>query len=837
MARRNKFTPAARPASPVPLALSGGVLAGAALIVLATAVAYFPSLRGAFILDDKLLLTDNRLIKAADGLYRFWCTTEATDYWPVSNTTLWLEWRLWGMHPAGYHVTNLVLHIVEALLIWSILRRLSIPGAFLGALLFAVHPVNVESVAWIAQRKNLMAMLFFLLSILWYLKAETPPPSRASPPPADRWYWLSLVAFGLGMLSKGSVAILPVLLLGIVWGRRPLTRRDLIRAVPFFVVAAVLARVNVWFQTHGIITEIRTASFAERLLGAGAVVWFYLYKAMLPINLAFIYPRWHIDTEQVRWWLPLLACAGVSGVLWSYRRGWSRPLLFAWGYFCVALVPVMGFTDVGFMEHSLVADHYQHVALIAVTALVAAGWDKWQRRSRGPARWMLNALAVTVASVLTFLAWQQSGHYASALTLYRTALDKNPNSGLAHNNLGLALSESGRPQEAIEHYQQALRLKPDYPAAHNNLGVALSESGRPQEAIEHYEQALRLKPDYPEAHKNLANDLAATGRPQEAIEHYEQALRLKPDYPEAETNLGVALRNTGRLPEAIEHYEQALRLKPDYPEAETNLANGLAATGRLQEATEHYEQALRLKPDYPDAHNNLGVALRNTGRLPEAIEHFEEALQLRPDYLEAHNNLGVALRDAGRMSEAVEHYQQALRIDPDNSNAHYNLGLALSRIGRQAEAIEHFEDVLRVKPNYPEGHDSLGNALATTGRLQEAIEEYEHALRLKPDYPEAHYNLALALAKANRLPEAIQEYQQVVTLTPDYAEAWANLAFTYAAVGQSSGAISAAQKALEVARHKGQSTVVATMEKWLNSYHTDQANPPTAPPSRHGPGW
>ncbi len=664
MARRNEFTPAGRPASPVPLALSRSVLAGAALIVLATAVAYLPSLSGGFILDDKLLLTDNRLIKAADGLYRFWCTTEATDYWPVSNTTLWLEWRLWGMHPAGYHVTNLVLHIVEALLIWSILRRLSIPGAFLGALLFAVHPVNVESVAWIAQRKTLMAMLFFLLSILCYLKTEPPSPAPypgLSPQMGNRSYWLSLVTFVLAMLSKGSVVVLPPLLLGIIWWLRPLTKRDLVRVAPFFLFAVLMVAVNIWFQTRAVGTPIRAAGFPERLLGAGAVVWFYLYKAMLPINLAFIYPRWRIDTEQVRWWLPLLACAGVTGVLWWYRRRWSRAFLFAWGYFCVALVPVMGFTDVGFMRYSLVADHYQHIALIAVAALAAAGWDKWQRRSRGPARWMLNALAVAVGSVLTFLAWQQSGHYASALTLYRTALDKNPNSGLAHNNLGLALSESGRPQEAIEHYEQALRLKPDYPEAHNGLGSALAKGGQTQEAIEHYEQALR--------------------------------------------------------------------------------------------------------------------------------------------------------------------------IDPDHPNAHYNLGLALSRIGRQAEAIEHFEHALRVKPNYPEAHDSLGNVLATTGRLQEAIEQYEQALRLKPGYPEAHYNLAWALAKVNRLPEAIEQYQQVVTLTPDYAEAWANLAFTYAAAGQSSAAIRAAQKTLEVARHTGQSTVVATMEKWLNSYRTDQPNPPPAPPS------
>ena len=304
------------------------------------------------------------------------------------------------MRPAGYHVTNLILHAAEALLIWVILRKLSIPGAFLAAAIFAVHPVNVESVAWIAQRKNTMAMLFFLLSILWYLKTVIPaasvgmPQVRSHGGPWERetfssfirhpsslyfWYWLSLTAFVLAMLSKGSVVVLPVLLLGIIWWLRPVTIRDMLRTAPFFAVAAALAAVNVWFQTHGSGEVLRTASFTERLLGAGGVVWFYLYKALLPLDLDFVYPQWHIKAGNPLWWLPLLAAFAVTAVLWRYRTSWSRPLLFAWGFFCVALAPVMGFTDVGFMKYSLVADHYQHIAVIGLIALAAAGWSAWFR--------------------------------------------------------------------------------------------------------------------------------------------------------------------------------------------------------------------------------------------------------------------------------------------------------------------------------------------------------------------------------------------------------------------------------------------------------------------------
>ncbi len=382
-----------------------------------------------------MLVTENNLIQTPDGLYKLWCTTESLDYWPVTNTSFWIEWRLWEMNPTGYHVTNMLLHIVEALLIWVILRKLSIPGAFLAAMIFALHPVNVESVAWIAQRKNMMSMLFFLLSILWYLKADMPTAIAGTAPARSReepwepeksisplstlhsplYYWLSLAAFVLAMLSKASAVVLPVLLLGIVWWLRSLTRRNLLRIAPFFLLAVVLTVVNIWFQTHGKDIEIRNAGFAERLLGAGCVVWFYLYKALLPFDLAFIYPPWHVQVGDALWWLPLLAAFIVTAVLWRYRKGWSRPLLFAWGFFCVSLVPVMGFTDVGFMKYSLVADHYQHIAIIGVIALAAGGWGIWHKRARNKTHWATTAVAVVAMGALAFLTWQQSGIYHDAI--------------------------------------------------------------------------------------------------------------------------------------------------------------------------------------------------------------------------------------------------------------------------------------------------------------------------------------------------------------------------------------------------------------------------------------
>jgi protein O-mannosyl-transferase len=578
-----------------------GVLASVAIIAIVVFVAYLPSISGDYVLDDDRMLTENVHVKTSEGLWRIWCTTEAIDYWPVTNTTFWIEWRIWGMNSTGYHVTNLILHIVESLLIWLILRRLSIPGAFLAAVIFAVHPVNVESVAWIAQRKNTMAMLFFLLSILCYLKhlrsghiSCTVPAHGTWKLFTGRWYWLSLFTFAMAMLSKGSVVVLPVMLLGIVWRLRPLSRWDLVSTGPFFAVAVILGGVNVWFQTHGNEVAIRAVSFSDRLLGAGGVVWFYLYKAFLPVDLAFIYRQWQIEVGNPLWWLPLLTVLAITAVLWLCRGGWGRPILFAWGFFCVALVPVMGFVDVGFMLNSLVADHYQHIAIIGVIALVSAGFGVWRRCGRDEVRWAATVAAVAAVGILSFLTWRQCEIFRDKLTLYQATLEKNPDSWIAQNNMGLSLTRTGRNQEAIEYFRQALRLQHNYLDAHINLADALDQIGRPYEAIEQYRQALSLSPDHPLSHNNLGNVLIKTGQTQEAIEHFRHALRSQYNFPEAHNNLGASLFQTGRPQEAIEQFEIALQFRPDCFNAYKNLALAYADLHQSSEAIFAAQKALGL---------------------------------------------------------------------------------------------------------------------------------------------------------------------------------------------------------------------------------------------------
>jgi Flp pilus assembly protein TadD len=415
------------------------------------------------------------------------------------------------------------------------------------------------------------------------------------------------------MLSKGSVAVMPVLLLGIAWWLYPreekatgtslnndlpekiscvsepaafFPRRELLQTVPFFLVAIAFTAVNVWFQTHGMDVAYRTAGFAERLLGAAAVIWFYLYKALWPLNLVFVYPQWRVDTGNLLWWLPLAAALAVTAVLWRYRKGWSRPLMFAWGFFCVALAPVLGLKDVGFM-------------------LISAGFYAWHGQTRSKSQRAFG-IAVAAVVILAFLTWRQNGLYRDAITLYQATLENNPESWMVQNNLGLALDKAGRPQDAINYYREALRLKPNYPEAHYNRGFALVKLGRLPEAIREYEQALRLKSDYSEAHNNLGIVFHKMGRLQESIEQFQLALGLKNDLPETHNNLGIALVQAGRHQEAIEQYKQAISLKPDYDKAYFNLGNAYKAMGQHQEAIENYRQAL----EHARSHGQTALAVQ-----------------------------------------------------------------------------------------------------------------------------------------------------------------------------------------------------------------------------------
>jgi protein O-mannosyl-transferase len=577
-----------------------GFPALAVVLVVLTFITYIPVLRGGFIWDDDDLITNNAIIKAGDGLYRLWFTTDAPDYYPATGSLWWLEWRVWGNNATGWHVVNVLLHAVNAVLVWLVLRSLKIPGAWLAGLVFAVHPVNVATAAWISEQKNTLSMLFCAVAMLFYLWFYEQG--------RWRWYGFSLAAFLLALLSKSAVVMLPCVMLGCVWWLQGRVRwKDMLCAVPFFALSLALGLVTVWFQYHRVLqgSLVRSDSFFARLAAAGWVPWFYLYKAFLPLNLTVIYPGWPIDASRWIAYVPGALLVVCFLVFWRKRRTWGRPLLFGLGCYVVMLFPVLGFFDQALYRYTLVADHWQYYSIVGAIALAVAAGDRAQRWMADRRRHWGTVAAVVVLTVLGGASWQRAGVYAADERLWRDNVAKNPAASMAYANLGLNMEWAGNPAAAVGYFEQALRINPDSADAHNNLALALLQLGRTQEAVPHLERSLRINPDYADAHINLGNALFQLGRVPEAFSHYQQALRVEPDSPLLHHDLGVALQNLNRVAEAIEQYETALRLDPNFAEAHNDLGNAFERQGKVREAIGQYEQALKLKPDLTAARDAL----------------------------------------------------------------------------------------------------------------------------------------------------------------------------------------------------------------------------------------
>jgi protein O-mannosyl-transferase len=612
---------------------------------------YWPALHAGFIWDDDMFLTLNPLIKASDGLKRFWFTNQAADYWPLTSTSLWLEWRLWGMNPMGYHTTNVLLHLIESLLLWRILYRLNIPGGYLAALLFLVHPLNVESVAWITQRKNTMAMLFFLITCLYFISSEES--NERNPFYINKWYYLSLLSFICALLSKGSVILLPVVLLAIIYTKKKIVATDIFKLLPFTISAIVFTFINLWFQNHATHETIRTANFTERLLGAGAVPWFYLSKIIFPHNLSFIYPQWNISTTHYVWWIFLIASLATSIVSLSLLKSKFSFIAYSWLYFCLMLIPVMGFADIYFMKYSLVADHYSHLAIIGIIVLLAYCFESII--SRLPkVKPYVQGLILGCILILSLISQHECLKYKSLETLYTTTLKINPNAWFAETNLVVLLSDTGRLDEAIRHGENAITLKPNQPETHYDLGCALSKARRYPEAITQYVLALQLRPNYRDALFNLGNSFHAIGDFKNAVDSFNKVIQLDPKSVEANTNLGACLAHEGRYDDASVVFEKVIMLRSPSVQSFINYGNALANAGKLKKACDVFKRAVDTYPNSAEVHNNYAMALSDADSLREAISEFKKAIQLDPSVLSYHSNLAKALKDFGDIVGSLE---------------------------------------------------------------------------------------------------------------------------------------------------------------------------------------
>ena len=653
-----------------------------------------------FIWDDESHLTQNPCIVGPLGLKDIWTSTRAV-YYPLVLTSFWTLHKFVGLNPSPYHILNVLLHAASAVLLWRILRQLEVRGAWLGAALWALHPVMVQSVAWVTELKNTQSCLFYLLSIFWFLKVDAEETGDRT-----RWWRFSwaLLFFVMAIASKPSTVMLPgVLALCVWWRRGQIQSRNLMTLTPFVLISALASVWTIWEQKFhaGASGPEWAQTWPERLIIAGRAIWFYLGKLVWPHPLIFIYPRWELNSSQLTAYFPLLlALAGLVG-LWLVRGKWTRPVSFAAAYLVISLFPVLGFFSVYFFRYSFVSDHFQYLASMGPLALAGAGITEGIAAT-GWKSFLRPVVCGLLLLVLGVLTWRQSAIYHDTVTLYTGTLRENPGCWMAHYNLAIALRAKGETDPAVAHYRQAVVLRPDYAEAHYNLARILVEKGEFEESIIHYEKALAVNPADAEAHNNLGSTLFQIGRVDEAIVHYQKALAIQPDYADASCNLANALLSKGDMDGALVYYLAGLALSPNHAEAQYNLASALLRKGRTDEAIAHYQKTLELQPGNADAHANLGSALLEKGRVQDAIGQYREALALAPENITAQSNLAWLLATSSDPSlrsgsEAVLLAETASRLSGGNRPLILRiLAAAYAETGRFADAIETAQEALRL---------------------------------------------------------------------------------------------------------------------------------------------
>ncbi|HEV3410107.1 MAG TPA: tetratricopeptide repeat protein [Chthoniobacterales bacterium] len=691
-------------------------IVGALLLVASVVFAYQPAWNAGYIWDDDMYVTHNPLLTAADGWGRIWFSFDApSQYFPLTYTTFRIEHAIWGLNASGYHWVNILLHAANALLLWRLLRVLDVPAAWFGAALFALHPVQVESVAWITERKNVLMGLFFLASLLAWVRFLDEKPKRTY-----WWLALSFVLYVLSLSAKTTACTLPAALVLILWWqRKPITAERWLHIAPYVLAGIAAGIISIlWERSHpGYRAEFLPMGLIERVLMGSRAIWFYLSKLAWPTELMFSYPRWDIsraDATDYLW--PILLLLLIGAIIYA-RRWLGRGPEVAFVFFVATLSPLLGVVMVTTFLYSFVADHYQYIACIGPLALFAAGAA---RVVRPP---LAYAGAALVLATLGALTWQQTKMYQNEETLWLRTIAQNPESWMARNNLAGYWVTQKRFDEAIEQYRTLIEQRPDDPLGYQNLGVALARKGDPAAAVEHYQRALALQPHTPRTEHNLAQALVALGRNDEAIRHFERALALRKSRRglEAQTaelhvELATVLLKQGATDEARRHFEEAQKLNPgavQNADVYINLGNAALQKREFTSAVSNYRQALAIRPNDPEAHSNLATALLLQGNIADALKEFEATLALAPQSVPTLNNFArllasapdPALRDADRAARLA---RQAIDFSGGRDPASFRaLAAALAAKGEFAEAEKAIDRAIDLASSNPAFVDAL----------------------------------------------------------------------------------------------------------------------------------
>ena len=758
--------------------------------------------------DDVVYVKENRHVQSGitlDSVRWAFSTTHAEFWHPLTWLTLMVDYEIYGLKAGGYHVTNVILHILSTLLLFWLLNRMTgavWKSAFVAAA-FALHPLHVEPVAWISQRKDVLSALFWMLTLCLYV--------RYTENPVIRRYLAVLCTFLLALMSKPMVVTLPVIMILLdYWplGRFAQRQEGIFRwqfkeKIPFFILSAVFSVITIYTQSPGKQMPPVSRITGELLYGvthlgtriSNALVYFvsYLEKIFWPHHLAVFYPfpETFPLMQVVGAALLILVISAVTIV--TVKR---RPfLLVGWLWFLIALLPVIGIIRKGFFA---IADHYVYLPFIGIAIMTAWGIPSLIPSAETRKK-VLFPLTIALLAVLTFLTWQQCAHWKNSFELFNHTARVTRDNYLAYTNRGNANVLLGRYQQAIEDCTKALQIKPDYSYAYFNRGFAYGKLGQYQRAIEDLTRGIRLKPDDGSGYFNRGNAYGKLGQYQRAIEDYNLGIRLKPDKAEGYANRGDAYGALGQYQQAIENYNEAIRLKPVYAEAYYHRGHAYYRLGQKARAIQDYNEAIRLKPDFAEGYYiNRGNIYNELGGYQQAVENYNKAIRLKPDDAEAYYNRGNVYYRNGRYQLAIEDYKKSIQLKPDHDKAYYNRGNAYMKFNQYQSAIQDYSKAMRINPQYVKAYNNRGIAYYRLKEPLLAIKDFDEAIRLKPDYAEAYFNRGNAYNELGQYQAAIENYSQSIRLKQDYVQAYDNRANAYFITGDTASGCRDAKKAFEM---------------------------------------
>jgi tetratricopeptide (TPR) repeat protein len=655
----------------------------AAMLLLAGLWIYAPALHGDWLWDDDIYITNSTVKHDPWGLLAIWFEPNRfIEFYPIEASVQWLQCQLFGDDTFGYHLTNVLLHVLSALLVWKLLAKFNLRLAWWGALLFVVHPAMVESVAWISELKNALSLPPFLLALCAWIDFQEGGRKKD--------YARALLWFLTAMLCKISMAMFPLVIFLYAWWKRGrIGWSDAKESAPFFAVSLILGMATALLGRQYDLTNSSEAlnipahGVPARVALGGLSLGFYFLKSVLPIGLVPMYPQWTVSPPSFWQFLPWVVLAWAAGWFWLRRGTWGRHALLGCGFFVILLLPFIGFKDISYMRFTWVMDHFLYIPIIGLIGLAVAGAERLWPGLPPATRPGCFVGAVLIAAVLAVGSHRYAKIFAGPVPLWTYTLKHNPNSVGAHDNLGVYYSDGGNYAEGISQFEDALQIDPDDVKVLDNLGVAWVRSQNPAEATAEFRAALRLNPGDAKAHNDLGNLLAQTGHSQEGLAEFREAVRLNPEYVDALIGLGGALMQSGDAAGAVPEFEAASRLDEANVTARVDFALTLVQCARAPEALDEIERAAALDPNNPSVHDAYGYILSQLGREQEAIEQYQSALTLNPEDGQAHYRLGELLLKSGWPAEAAEQFRAALQIMPGNADIENDLNGAEAQLGAQ----------------------------------------------------------------------------------------------------------------------------------------------------------